>query len=473
MIRKFTILLFLCFLICGGTYGQGNGYHIKGMINGYDQDTIFLGYYYADKQYLLDTSSVLDGSFEFSGTDTLRSGVYMIVMPPDNKYFQLMVHQEQSLFSFQADMADIEGTITFEKSPDNDLFYDHLKFIASKRALVEDLNSKKETATGKDLEKVEQELQRINAQVLEHQQKIIEDNPNSMTALLIRSGFQIDLPEFEGTEKEKNLKNYLYYKKHYFDNVDLSDPRMIRTPAHVLDSKITYYIDKLTPKDPDSIIVSIDYLLEEMKGAEETYKYYLVEFLNEYAQSKIVGMDAVYVHLALNYYARGEAPWVEETQLKKIIANARDASPTLIGQTAPDFKVQLRDSTDIQLYDVDADYTILIFWSHTCNHCKESMPKLKEFYEKETDLNIEVFSVCTKMLDEEPACWDFIDGNNLDGWINTSDKSGGRSNMHKLFNIKKTPKLFILDRNKKIVSKDLGPEQLDEFFDHIVEAPND
>ena len=45
-------------------------------------------------------------------------------------------------------------------------------------------------------------------------------------------------------------------------------------------------------------------------------------------------MDAVYVHIVKNYYAKGLAPWTEEDQLKKIVKNAEKLEPLLIGKTA-------------------------------------------------------------------------------------------------------------------------------------------
>ena len=58
-------------------------------------------------------------------------------------------------------------------------------------------------------------------------------------------------------------------------------------------------------------------MLEGMKPAPETFKYYLVHFLNEYAKSKVVGYDAMYVHLVDKYYSTGLAPWTDEEQLEK------------------------------------------------------------------------------------------------------------------------------------------------------------
>jgi len=447
--------------------GQAN-YNISGTLAGYDETEIYLGYYYADKQYLMDTSLVQDGQFRFEGKDTLKPGVYIVVMPPDNSYFQLMVNEVNSEFSFVADNTDLENSIQFENSPDNTLFYENLSFISAKRKEVEALRAEQDAAQGVD-EKAEltTKLQVINDEVAAFQKGLVLKNPKGMTAALVRSGFNIVLPEFTGTDQEVQRSRYLYYKQHYFDHLDLSDDRMIRTPQHTFLDRINHYLEKLTPQHPDSIISSLDYLLSKLKPAKETYKYFLIEFLNEYAQSKIVGMDAVYVHLAENYYAKGEAPWVEESQLKKIIDNAASAKPTLIGQVAPNFVVQLQEGKNLSLAELKAQYIVLIFWAHDCGHCQESIPTLAEFQKEFHDEGIQVLSVCTKLNKDEPACWDFVVEKGLEevpGWINTSDQLGGRSYMHSLYNIKKTPKLFVLDAEKKIISKDLSVEQLEEFF---------
>lgn len=472
---KYTTSIVLSFFWVITTHAQLSSFNIQGHLDNYSEDTIFLGYYYGDKQYLIDTATVKDGDFTFD-IDSLKEGVYLVVMPPDNKYFQIMITSPENEFSFTGDISKIEETIEFTNSKDNSLFYENLRYISSKRKEVEDLNSQKEGMAESDQKSIDDKLKAINGEVVAYQNGLVEKNPGLLTSALVESGFQIEMPEYQGTPEEINLKQYQYYKKHYFDYVNLSDGRLLRSPKHIIFDRVNYYIEKLTPQHPDSLIRSLDYLLHKMEGAEETYRYFLIKFLNDYAQSKIVGMDAVYVHLALEYYAKDKAPWVEQEQLEKIIQNARDAEPTLIGKYAPNIKLQLRDSMDITLYDIKSEYLIVVFWAHDCGHCKESMPKLKEFYDKHgVDLDLKVFSVCTKVLKDEPPCWDFVDEkglNDMDGWINTSDQKGGRSFMHSLFNIKKTPKLFILDRDKKIISKDLGPEQLEEFFDHIIQPQN-
>ena len=450
---------------------QQPGYRIEGELRNYQQDSIFLGYYFADKQYLLDTAVVNEGVFNFTGSDTLDSGAYLVVMPPDNKYFQLMISEDRH-FSLSADMNALEQTIEFEGSGDNQLFYENLRYIAKKRTEQTALTKKREQLDSAAAVQVDQALLSLHKEVTKYQNDLVTQHPTTLTAALVKAGFPIDIPDYEGDDETVRQKKYQFYKAHYFDNVDLGDSRLLRSPSHVLFDRINYYLEKLTPQHPDSIITSLDYLLAKFEPSEENFKYFLVKFLNDYAQSKIVGMDGVYVHLALNYYAQNKAPWLEEAQLKKIVNNARDAAPTLIGKIAPDFIVQNRDSVDLNLHGISSPYTVLVFWAHDCHHCKESMPLMHEFYREYHDKGVEILSVCTKLNADEPACWTFVDEKKIDGWINASDKKGGRSYMHSLYNIKKTPKVFVLDENKKILSKELNAEQLATFFDQVLDPEN-
>ena len=136
-------------------------------------------------------------------------------------------------------------------------------------------------------------------------------------------------PEFKGLEAEIQKQKWEYYKNHYFDNINLVDSRLLRTPFFY--NKVEDYLDKLTVQHPDSIITAVDLLLNKMKPSKENFKNFTVIFLNKYAKSKIVGMDAVYVHIVNNYYATGDADWIEQEQLNKILENANTLKPILIG----------------------------------------------------------------------------------------------------------------------------------------------
>jgi hypothetical protein len=79
-----------------------SGYEINISIEGYDQKECYLGYFFGDKQYLKDTAQVdAKGVFTFKGEESLDAGVYLIVLPPDNQFFQLLVNEGEQHFSIQ------------------------------------------------------------------------------------------------------------------------------------------------------------------------------------------------------------------------------------------------------------------------------------------------------------------------------------------------------------------------------------
>ena len=447
---------------------SNGGHQIKIKLDNYEEEELFLGYHYGDKQYLQDTvEKNASGFFVFEGDEPLPPGVYLVVMAPDNQYFQLLVTNEEQKFTVFTNAKNPTQDIRFENAPDNELFYEYLAFLEEKKPMADELSKEIEATEDESYRKTLQDKRSmIDEEVREFQEALIRRMPGSLTAAIIRANLPVDIPEFEGSEEEVQIQRWHYTQDHYFDNLNLGDPRMLRTPF--LFQRVDYFVHKLQVQHPDSISRAIDLVLEKMKPAEETFKFYLIHFLNEYARSNIVGMDAVYVHLVNNYYAKGLAPWTDEEQLEKILDNAKALEPLLIGKIAPNISLQKRDGTPIELHDVDSEYTILYFWRYDCGHCKKSTPFMKEFYEKFKDKGVKIVAVCTKFTDEIPDCWKYVDDNEIGDWLHTVDEFH-RSLFMKVYNIKSTPQIYVLDRNKKILSKRIGAEQLEEVMDKIIE----
>lgn len=454
------------------------GYEISIQIDNYDQKECYLGYFFGDKQYLKDTAQINpEGTFVFNGKEVLDPGVYLIVLPPDNQFFQLLVTKEQQHFSIQTDYKNLTNNVAVTGSKDNELFYGYLDFIAAQRPIAENLR-KAVTEAGDDEEKkakLEEKLAKVDEAVFAYQDDLVAKHPKTLTAAIITSNKGTTMPTFSGTETEVQMKKWQFSKAHYFDNIDLTDERMVRTPF--LFQRVNHYITKLTVQHPDSIIQSVDHVLAKMERAEDTYKYYLVHFLNEYAKSKVVGFDAVYVHLALNYYKKGKAPWTDEDQLEKIVENGEKLEPLLLGKIAPNIKMQTKEKKELALHDFEAEYTVLFFWDPDCGHCKKATPKMLEFYEKFHEKGVEVFGICTKLVEKDDdgkwstegikECWEYTEEKGTDIWLHTVDPFH-RSRYKSVYDIRTTPQIYVLDKNKEILVKKIGAEQLSEVMEQIL-----
>ncbi|MCC7246057.1 MAG: TlpA family protein disulfide reductase, partial [Saprospiraceae bacterium] len=227
---------------------------------------------------------------------------------------------------------------------------------------------------------------------------------------------------------------------------------------------------KITPQHPDSINIALDGLFERIKNTPETYRYYLVHWLNFYAKSKLVGFDACYVHLAKNYYCKTPMSWMKKEDLEKICDNANRLEPILIGKIAPNITVFDTKNQPHSLWDVDADYTVLFFWAPDCGHCKKAAPFMVEFAKNYKDKGVKVFSVCTAVGEKGPSeCQKGIEEKGFsDDLFMTFQDPYVRSRYKTLYDVQTTPQIFILDRKHEILMKRIGAEDLGGVMDKVM-----
>jgi len=92
------------------------------------------------------------------------------------------------------------------------------------------------------------------------------------------------------------------------------------------------------------------------------------------------------------------------------------------------------------------------------------MPRIVEFYEAYESKGIKLVSICTKSRKKVEDCYEFVPEKKMDNFINTFDEY--QRYRRKVY-IPSTPKIFILDENKKIILKDIPAEELKNVMDDI------
>jgi len=441
---------------------------IKFNIRNYTNDTLLLAYFYGEQKLILDTLySIKPNDFEYKGDSLLKPGQYIAIVYPSKDYFQFIVNGKDQKFTLTTDYFDLQN-LKVKGSKDNKLFFGYLNYLKEQNKTAKELLDikKKLNDEKKDVSEIDKKLEELNDEVGKYQNKLIEKYPDYITSLLIKMEIDIKIPEFKGTEEEVKRKRYYYYRKHYFDNIDLKNEAILMTPF--IHTKINNYIDKLTVPQADSISVSIDEVLSKMSPQSKIWRYYVSFFLNKYAKSNIIGMDGVYVHMVKNYYGKGLTPWVEEKTLIRILDNAIRMESVLIGKKAPDMVLYKEDTTPVRLSEVKADYLVLLFWKPDCGHCKHSMPSLIEFADKYADKGVKVMTICTKLGKKTKKCWEGIKELKMKKLAYNLADEKNKSGFHANYNIRVTPSLFILDKDKKILIKQIPTEKLGEVMDSII-----
>ena len=465
--RKFFLFILLS-IVPALSFGQlKNGYEIDITISDLQDSTVYLAYHLGDKQFIKDTIK-LDraGHGIIRGQETLPQGIYMIVLP-GRKYFELLVSANQH-FSLSCAFKDYFNTLKFIGSEENSAFVDYQRKwitmqqrsnLISKRIQ----NNKQNT----DSLKILGSLQRHQEENMKSYLKsVIKANEGNFLAVLVKGLLPIDIPDFPipigfaNPDSVRWVMNYNYNKNHFFDNIDLNDERLLRTP--LLYARLDAFFTNVLIQSSDTINKEIDKLIKKCSGNYKMFQFISVYLFNHFRESEIMGHDAVIVKLADDIYLSGKADWVTKEFKDDLRKQVDLIRPNLIGKKAENMVMDSYKGVFVSLYDVEKDFTVLYFWEPNCGHCQEATPKLKVYYDKPKDYSLEVFAVCTT---SDKAKWTkYIEDNKLT-WINGWDPKRS-SHFDYYYNVQSTPTVYILDKSKKIIAKKLSVEEIGPFIDN-------
>ena len=254
--------------------------------------------------------------------------------------------------------------------------------------------------------------------------------------------------------------NVYWLRKHFWDYTDLNSKSTLINPFFEKNRKI--YYEQVLGHDPDTAIKHMNRLFNGQMD-DQIRKVFVSTATYHYETSNYMGEDKVFVWLAQTFYNSGFADWMDKDDLAKIKEKSDGLSTELIGNPARDFAFDTKDRGRIKLSEVQSPITILYFWDSTCGHCKKETPRLKKFYEEYKDKGVEVVAIT---LENEFTSWNkYIDQNELT-WINGYESNFERPNFLWYYYIPSTPKKLVLDKDKKIIAKNLDVETtLKSFID--------
>ena len=298
----FLITLNLC------SHGQDKeGYDISVSISGLQDSSIYLAYYYGDKQYLKDTVNLdKNGQGTFTGNEALPQGIYMIVLP-GKQYFEILVGNDQ-FYSADCSFPDYFNTLKFKGSDENNNFVAYQRKWVGLQGKAAGINKRLQcNRQNPDSLKILSEKQKTQEELMKsYLREVISDNKGSLLAVLVKAMLPVEQPVISvppGTSNPDSvrwIKTYLYNKDHFFDNIDLTDERLLRTP--ILQARLNTFFTNVVIQSADSINKEIDKLIAKVSGDYKIFQFVSVFLFNHFRESEIMGHDAVLVKLADDIY---------------------------------------------------------------------------------------------------------------------------------------------------------------------------
>jgi thiol-disulfide isomerase/thioredoxin len=434
-----------------------DGYTIKVKFNDAQDSLVYLCHYFGKSTTVFKDDSVKlskTGEALFKSDKKIIGGIYMLLFADKSASMEMILTNGDN-FSLNVTKSDIYNTAKFEGKTENIEFYEYQRFLSKYGKEYQKIESELVSAKNKkDTTAVYDKLKIQGKILISYRDAYAAKNPAAFMTKLFHAVDEPEIPTVLPTlpdgSKDSSYPR-IFYKTHYWDKYDFRDDRLIYTPIY--ERKLEDYMTKLVIPVPDSVEAECDTLLKKSKGMEETFKYTLWYLTRWTETSKVMGMDEAFVYLVENYYMKGMATWIDSAQLKKYEDRARDIAPNMIGQPAMDLHMQdTSGKVTIPLSTVKADYTVLIFWSPDCGHCKKEIPQFDSLYKAALKkYNVKIYAVDADLETEK---WkEFIKEHNLgEGWIHVHDPKRV-TNFRAFYDVYSTPTIYLLDENKIIKGK--------------------
>ncbi|MGB1448425.1 MAG: redoxin domain-containing protein [Flavobacteriaceae bacterium] len=140
-------------------------------------------------------------------------------------------------------------------------------------------------------------------------------------------------------------------------------------------------------------------------------------------------------------------------------------NPTAIGEIAPLFTGPTPAGEQIALESFRGKVTIIDFWASWCRPCRIENPNLVRLYKRMHDKGLEIVGVS---LDRNKASWERAITDDGLNWNHVSNLQYWADPIAQLYGVRAIPAAFVLDREGRIVAKNLRGAQLDAKIEELL-----
>lgn len=214
----------------------------------------------------------------------------------------------------------------------------------------------------------------------------------------------------------------------------------------------------------DSLATGLDSL---SNSVDRTLISYVDSVRNNYATPYYI--HDLFIHyynydVALNAYNKLTNRVKNAATGRRLKQELDQMSQVNVGGYAPDFELNTPEGKKLSLKSLRGHIVLLDFWASWCGPCMREMPNVKQIYAKYHSKGLEVLGVS---LDRERAPWLNAIKNKQLNWNHVSSLKEFECPVARLFHVTAIPRMYIIDKQGKIIAQDLRGEELAKKMDEL------
>lgn len=454
MMRQFLSILVLLGLFGGSSLAQP--YLIQGNIEHAPPGKIYLASYYGDRFIVADSLESQSGDFLFLLSEEAAPGVYRLIfsyefeeLRTENSFVEFIYNREELMLNISVDADGPHPS--FENSIENRVYFEFMSFQIAYEELIAESYGQLLLVEPDDMD---------HPAVLHNYERLQRDRLAFMDSLTlshsdlyvtrILNAFRV--PVIPGSLSQADRREELQLR--FFEMAPMDDPGLLYAPVYtfrIVDYLSLYSLDTLSMEEQqEQYVEAVDQMMLFVPQFPEL-RSFVVEFM--LGGFELLGMEQVQLYLADHYL--DEAC---ESDLAELVRSRMEAYKKMeVGATAPDFTIRDDSGLSVSLSELDHPYTLVMFWSSTCGHCRLMMPDLKQWYLEENSLDIEVVAIS---IDSSAMLYREYLGVEPMPWISSHEVLGWQGIVPSNYQIYATPTLFLLDRERTILARPASVRQL-------------
>ncbi len=452
------ITCLIVFIVSGCNYFHINDsdsrsadkYHIKGKVRDLPDNLVLLYRLYLDTTELIDSAyACSEGSFDFVMPSSQNAGMYRIVTGKDLKpgaltgseqKFDLLFNYEDIVF--ETHYADPADSMEIYSCRENKLYYSYKSEKSDYEQKISAVDQALEKYPKGDFfyRRLEWQYNRLQRRRVNYIDNVISGNEATIFSSIAR--FR------KSPAPDASQRNDIdYIRDNFFNEDDFTDTLLLYTdiiPKKIL-SYLELYIDSGLSKErqEEKLVEAAENVLSlamtEEKVFYDVLEYMINGFLSLNMDEAANCLTDSYLHaeICIEEAAVGEAGEVLEE-----------------GMPAPDFDFTAYDGSEVDLYNIETEYVIVVFWASWCPFCTDVLNDLNEMYKEFSEKDPSFLEVVAIGIEEEKKEWETaLKENSFKNWLNYTSLELWDCPVSLEYDIEGTPSLFLLDSKKKVVSK--------------------